>query len=384
MTEFSTIPSSQIRCNYFPICSGCEIHDQVTSPRIYDDVRNFFKSIDPSLTISLHHQESIGWRTRSKLAVRGNELEPEIGLFKKGTHEVVSIYDCPLHHPAINKAYEAVRQKIIEMKFPPYQEDQLNGVLRYLQFVVERKSRRVQLSLTVNRSGKDPVVDRFVKQLYEERMFLGIWVNYLPESTNRIFGEKWELIVGEPYLVENLCGLTFSLHPACFAQAHLSLFERILKSIQQSIKTEANVVELYAGIGVIGLCIAHLSQKVICSEINPYAEECFQLSRLQLKPDLQKKVSFVEGSVEKKLNLVDQGEVLIVDPPRKGLNLCLVDKILASPHLKQLIYLSCGFYSFKRDCEKLLENGWKVEKVEAYLLFPGTNHVETLCVLTRS
>ncbi|MBX3718310.1 MAG: class I SAM-dependent RNA methyltransferase [Parachlamydiales bacterium] len=383
MTEFSTIPSDQIRCNYFPICSGCEIHDGVTSPQIYNDVKSFFQSMDPSLLVPLYHQEIIGWRTRSKLAVRGREIEPEIGLFKKGTHEVVSIPDCPLHHPAINKAYEAVRQKIIEMKLPPYREDQLTGILRYLQFVVERKSRRVQLSLSVNRQGKDPVIDRFVKQLYKEGMFLGIWVNYLPGSTNRIFGDKWELIAGEPYLVENLCGLTFSLHPACFAQAHLSLFEKILKSVQQSIQKDSSVVEFYAGIGVIGLSVVHLCKKVICSEINPYSEECFHLSRLQLAPDLQKKVSFILGSVEKKLDLVDQGDVLIVDPPRKGLDPCLLDKILSSSHLKQLIYVSCGFYSFKRDCEKLLEKGWKVEKAEAYLLFPGTNHVETLCVLTR-
>ncbi len=355
----------------------------MTSPHIYNEVKKFFQSIDPFLTIPLHNQEIIEWRTRSKLAVRGNEIEPEIGLFKKGTHEVVSIPDCPLHHPAINKAYQAVRQMIIEMKLLPYREDQLTGVLRYLQFVVERKSRRVQLSLTVNRHGKDPVVDRFVKQLYQERVFLGIWVNYLAESTNRVFGEKWELVAGEPYLVENLCGLTFFLHPACFAQAHLSLFERILRSIQQSVKKEANVVEFYAGIGIIGLSIVHLSRKIICSEINPYAEECFHLSRLQLKPEVQKKISFALGSVEKKLGLVDEGEILIIDPPRKGLDPLLLDKILTASHLKQLIYVSCGFYSFKRDCEKLLKNGWKVEKAEAYLLFPGTNHVEILCVLRR-
>ena len=378
MTGFSTIPSDQIRCNYFPECPGCEIHDGVTSPSLFEDVKSFFQS-----NVTLHSAEIIGWRTRSKLAVRGLVADPKIGLFKRGTHEVVSIPDCPLHHPAINKAYQAIREKIIELKLPLYREDPPSGILRYLQFVVERKSRRVQLTLTVNRQGKDPLIDRFVKQLYKEGMFLGIWVNYQPESTNVIFGEKWELIAGEPYLLETLNGFSFYLHPACFAQAHLSLFEQILKSIQTLISPQKRVVELYAGIGILGFNVAHLSQHVVCSEINPHAEECFHLSRLQMKPEIQKRISFVPGSAEKNLQLLDQAEVLIVDPPRKGLDPSVLKKIQSVPHLEQVIYLSCGFESFKRDCTQLLECGWKVKKAEAYLLFPGTNHVETLCSLVR-
>jgi tRNA/tmRNA/rRNA uracil-C5-methylase (TrmA/RlmC/RlmD family) len=378
MTGFSTIPSDQIYCSYFPQCSGCEIHDAVTSLPVWEDVKSFFQS-----NVTLHHRELIGWRTRSKLAVRGLFDDPQIGLFKRGTHDVVSIPDCPLHHPAIFKAYQAVREGIVSSKLSPYQENPPSGIIRYLQFVVERKSRRIQLAITINRQGKDPLIDRFVKQLYKEGMFLSIWVNYQPESTNRIFGEKWELIAGEPYLLENLNGLTFYLHPACFAQAHLSLFEQILKSIQSLIFPKKHVVELYAGIGVIGFNVAHLSKQVICSEINPHSEECFQLSRLQMQPEFQKRVSFVPGSVEDNLHLLDPAEVLIVDPPRKGLDPSLLQKILQSPQLEQLIYLSCGFESFKRDCAQLLDHGWKVDKAEAYLLFPGTNHLEILCSLGR-
>ncbi len=384
MTEFSTIPTFQIRCQHFPLCSGCEMQDAVTTPPILNDVTLFFNSLDPNLVVPLQFQEITQWRTRSKLAVRGTSINPEIGLFKKGSHEVVSIPDCPLHHPAINKAYELVRQKIIELKLPPYQEEKLTGTLRYLQFIVERKSRRVQLTLVVNKKGKDPLVERLAKQLYLERIFLGIWVNYQPESTNLIFGQRWELVAGEPYLWETLQGIPFALHPACFAQAHLNLFEKILESIRQTVMKGCRIVEFYAGIGVIGLSLAELSERVICSEINSYAEECFHLSRLQLKGDVQKRVSFVLGKAEEVVDLVDQADIVVVDPPRKGIDPLLLKKILTSQHVKQLIYVSCGFQSFQRDCQKLIDAGWHVEKAEAYLLFPGTNHVETLCILRKS
>lgn len=383
MTEFSTIPLSQIRCGYFPLCSGCEIQDEVVHPPIIQVVTNYFKSIDPSLEIPLHYKEIIGWRSRSKLAVRGSYQHPEIGLFKKGSHEVVPIPDCPLHHLAINKAYTVVRQLMIEMKIPAYDEEKGTGLIRYLQFVVERKSRRVQLTITINRQGKDPLIERFIKQLYKESMFLGIWVNYQSESINRIFGPSWELVAGEPYLWESLCGINFALHPACFAQAHLSLFEDILKKIQECILPNKTVVEIYAGIGMIGLSVAHKVKKLICSEINPYAEECFHLTRLQLKPELQKKVSFLCASADKCLHLIDEAEVIIVDPPRKGVDPHLLHHILHSSTCTQLIYLSCGFLSFQKDCDQLLKAGWKIEKAEAYLLFPGTNHVETLCIFKR-
>jgi len=383
MTEFSTIPQNQIRCDYFPQCSGCEIHDHVTHPPIYNDVIIFFKSIDPSLSVPLFHQDIIGWRVRSKLAVRGSDLNPAIGLFKKGTHQVVSIPHCPLHHPSINQAYDCVQKKIISLKLQPYREQQRTGMLRYLQFVTERKSGKVQLTLVVNTSQKSHEIDSFVKQLYNTRLFSGIWLNYQPDSTNRIFSDHWELGWGDPYLWESILGISFAFHPACFAQAHLQLFESMLRSIQQSIFPDCRVIEFYAGIGVIGLSVAALSSHVICSEINPYTEECFHLSSSKLDLDIQKRVSFSLGSAEKLKDLIDSSEVLIVDPPRKGIDPSLMEKILLTPYLKQIIYVSCGFESFKKDCMKLLEKGWKVQKAETYLFFPGTNHLETLAIFHR-
>lgn len=379
MAEFST-SSSFLSCSHFPLCSGCEMQGCVAHPPVEEEVKSFFLSINPSLVVPLYVGEVTGWRTRSKLAVRGSALDPKIGLFRRGTHEVVAIPDCPLHHPAINKAYCALREKMVEKKLAPYEEGKLAGLIRYLQFAVERKSRRVQLTVIVNRSGKDPLVEKFVKQLYTERMFLGIWVNYQAESTNRIFGHKWELVAGEPYLWEKLGGVDCAFHPACFIQAHLSLFEQILESIRQSILPNSRIVEFYAGIGVIALSLARLSSEIVCSEVNPYAEECFHLSRLLLTREVQKKVSFVSGKAGENVHLIEGAEVVIVDPPRKGIDPPLLDALLAASHLKQIIYLSCYFPSFKRDSEKLVNQGWRVEKAEGYLLFPGTDHVEVLSV----
>ncbi len=380
MTEFSTIPQHSIRCGYFPICPGCSFQDDVVNPPIWGEIKEFFSSYT---AISLTVGSVIGWRTRSKLAVRGVASHPHIGLFKRGTHEVISIPDCPLHHPYINRAYVSVYEQMILSKIEPYDELKRSGTLRYVQFAVERKNRRIQLAVVINRQARDPQIDKYVKQLYTTGKFLGIWVNLQPEATNRIFGESWYLAEGEPYLTETLGGIEISLHPACFAQAHLELFELILASIKQSVLPGMRVVEFYAGVGVIGLTCSALSREVVCCEINPFAESCFQLSRLKLPLSVQEKVRFVSGDAGRLCALVEEADVVIVDPPRKGLDPELLQRLCHATHLKQLIYLSCGFISFKKECVLLMQHGWEIEKAEGYLLFPGSDHVETLCVLRR-
>lgn len=374
---------SNIRCDYFPACSGCEIQQSVTFPSIYQEIKLFFNSLGGN-DVPLFHDLVVHWRTRSKLAVRGSIRCSEIGLFRKGTHEVVSIPLCPLHHIKILDAYAVLKKSIEALEILPYEENGSRGEIRYVQFVVERETGRVQLTLVFNGSSKNVRIESLVKQLYNEGDFLGIWVNYQPMATNRIFGDVWEFFSYLPqhkkYVWEKMGNCRFALHPACFAQAHLPMFDKMLNSIRSSLIPEQKVVELYAGVGAIGFNVAEISQKVVCSEINPFARECFELSRAQLDFILQKRLSFVEGGVKKTAHLIEKAEVLIVDPPRKGLEEFLLKKIVSSSNLKQLIYVSCDFQSFSRDCRFLVENGWKIQKAETYLFFPGKNHLEILCI----
>ena len=374
MTEFSTI----LKCEYFPLCSGCQIQGEVSSPPIWREIKTFFKSIVPDLNLS----EVTGWRTRSKLAARGTSIEPEIGLFKHGSHQVVSIPSCPLHHPSINILYAKIKKVIIERKIDPYNEENGTGILRYLQFVVERKTARVQLALILNR--RDRSMEEVVKQLYVKEGLHSVWLNFQSEQTNRIFGEEWLFCEGEPYLWETLGEAECAFHPACFGQANLALFEKVLKQIREWVAPNSRILELYAGVGVISLNLVSRAKEVVCVEINPYAFECFHLNRLKLNLDLQEKISMQIIPSEQALSLIDGKDVVIVDPPRKGLEPKVLEALCQTNGLSQLVYLSCGPISFQRDCEKLLACGWKLERLEGYLFFPGTNHVELLGFFIKS
>ncbi len=383
MMEFSTspYPSSKLCCASLSSCFGCAEPTRILSPAMWTHVKTFFHEHAPHLDVPLIHKEIWGWRTRAKLAVRGTQALPEIGLFQQGTHEVVPLPDCPLHHPSINRAYGIVYDTMKRMRIIPYSEKGHTGLLRYLQFVVERKSRRVQLTLVVTR--EDPLIEKWVKQLYIEGGLHSTWLNCQSKASNTIFGDRWKFCEGESYVEEKIGDIVFFVHPACFMQAHLSLFEELIRSIQRRILPDKKVVDLYAGVGVIGLNVTAQSQTVTCIEWNPFAQECFDLSLLKCPPEMQKKASFLEGAVETHLPLIQEAEVIIVDPTRKGLDARVLEAITSSTKAEQLIYISCNPVSFYRDCLKLLEKGWRITLAETYLLFPGSDHVELLCILEK-
>ncbi len=335
----------------------------------------------PHISLPLTTGEVTGWRTRSKLAVRGNARDPQIGLFKSHSHDVVSIPTCPLHHASINSSYAKIKEAMIRHQIEPYDEHKGSGTLRYLQFAVERKTRNVQLTLVVNE--KKSCVDEFVKQLYRMGGFHSIWLNFQPFQTNRIFGDEWTHLLGEEYLWEHLGSVECAFHPACFSQANLALFEIVLNRIGEWTLPNAKILELYAGIGAIGLNVVSSTNRVTCVEINPFALQCFELSRQKLSPETRNNISMQVSPSEDLVDLIAENRVVIVDPPRKGLDFKVLEVLCNALAGTQLIYLSCGPRSFQKDAEKLLTYGWRIQNAEAFLFFPGTDHVEVLCTFTK-
>jgi tRNA/tmRNA/rRNA uracil-C5-methylase (TrmA/RlmC/RlmD family) len=163
--------------------------------------------------------------------------------------------------------------------------------------------------------------------------------------------------------------LKIPFHPGAFSQTHLPLFEKILWQIQEWVKPDERVLELYAGVGAIGLSLLNKTKRVTMVENNPFAYLSFKETQVDL-PYL---------CIDAKEASFSDWDLVIVDPPRKGLD----KEILAKIDSSRLIYVSCGFDSFQRDAKDLVSRGWKIKEAKGYLLFPGTNHVETVTLLER-
>jgi tRNA/tmRNA/rRNA uracil-C5-methylase (TrmA/RlmC/RlmD family) len=163
-------------------------------------------------------------------------------------------------------------------------------------------------------------------------------------------------------------------------------------------------------VGTIGLSLLDLLSSLVCSDENPYNEDCFARALASLPEQVASKARYVPYDASKMMreeNLIS-ADILLVDPPRKGLDLSVVaalsrpcryfarggcnygDKCKNSHlpnHLKvpkTIFYVSCGFKALKRDLTALKENGWKIEHAEGHVLFPGADHIEVLVKLQRN
>lgn len=329
-----------------------------------------------------------GWRTRAKLPVRGTFLTPQIGLYKEGSHQVVEIPHCLIHHPSINLGIEQLRTYIRKEQIIPYNETTHAGDLRYLQLAVERKTGTIQLGLVFNAENmQDSRVFKwqtFLDKLWKDRkLWHSIWVNFNTRRDNVIFGPLWLPLFGEQLLWETVAGVDVCFLPSTFAQANLDLFEEMILTIRGWVPPQSTVTEYYAGVGVLGLSIAEKCRWVRCCEVNVNAKYCFEQASTRLSPEVRHKVSFYEGAAGKQIDLMQDAEGVIVDPPRKGLDFSLLKALCDPSSLKRIVYVSCGWSAFQRDCDALLAKGWSLKEARGFLFFPGTNHIETAALFCR-
>lgn len=314
--------------------------------------------------------EKRGFRHRVKLAVRGKKGAPIIGLFKPGTHEIAPLENCSDHPPLINEKIGIVKQALIDWKISPYQETSHQGIVRYVQLTKSRESKDVELAFALNIPDPSYLPESFFHFLKElAPHFFSIWLNSNSTKGNSIFSSNWYQCAGKKLLTQSICGKEFPFHPGAFMQTHLELFEKVIRSIQKSAIINKNTLELYSGVGVIGSHIA--SKKTTFVEINPFSAHAGMKNLKQ-------------GSSAKYAHLIHENEVVIVDPPRKGLDIEVLEELCASNKIEQLIYLSCNPQSLEKDLSQLLQNGFEVTLHETYDFFPGTPHIETLMILKKS
>jgi len=375
MNKLSTSPK---QCPHAD-CPGCS-YDREKIPSVYTELKEFFrgKGNFPLITGELIH-----WRMRAKLAVRREKGKTRIGLFEKGTHKVIEIPRCISHHPSINFAVEIVKKALLSEKIEGY-DDAGRGFLRYIQCVVSNLTGKVQLVLVCNisqdrRWGKKE--EKFLSLILKNKLFHSIWINHQTQKTNRIFSDNWSLIQGDEFIWQMIAGHKYAFHPAAFSQAHLSLYGKLLKDLAKAVDKRAHILELYCGVGVIGLHLSKFAKKVVMVENNPFSEKSFHQSVKKLNPTAKKKIQYRLNDAASAVN--EHFDHLIFDPPRKGVEKELLKKVLSWKSVQKIIYVSCNVNSFMKDAAILEKGGYKTTSGRAYLLFPGSNDIEILAVFEK-
>jgi tRNA/tmRNA/rRNA uracil-C5-methylase (TrmA/RlmC/RlmD family) len=181
--------------------------------------------------------------------------------------------------------------------------------------------------------------------------------------------------------VEHFGGPAIHYPPGAFGQSNLEIAERIVAHVRANIPPGAQVAEFYAGVGAIGLSILDRAGEIRMNELSPHSLQGLALGLEALAPADRAKVSVTPGPAADALEAALQADVVLVDPPRKGLDTELARYFRDQPP-KRLLYVSCGLGSLIEDIARLTSTGsLRLTGLTAFDLMPYTEHVEAVARL---
>ncbi|MCA9320817.1 MAG: hypothetical protein KDB53_08790 [Planctomycetes bacterium] len=372
-------------CRHHPTCPACpRLGLSGPAPDLVANLKTLCAAQGAPPPIIIEGQAP-GSRRRARLAVRGRTSSPKIGLFQAGSHRIVDIPNCPLHHPLINEAAAVIRSAVRQLGIAPYAEGPHRGKLRYLQITVARAEERAQIVYVMNGLGASatrPLAELVATGLGKERVH-SQWWNGHSERGNAIFGRDFERLSGEAWFQDEVAGTPCFHHPGGFLQAQAEVFDELARQARAAVPPGARVTEFHCGAGGIGLGLLERVAHLAFNEMSPFGVAGLRHALAQGAAPLGRAV-ILEGPAEAHLAAIGASDLIIADPPRRGLGPALLDALTASPP-QRLVVLHCGFRAFLSDAAHLAgARKMRLVSAAAAELMPWTDQVETLTVWERA
>ena len=336
----------EYKCPYYNKCGGCNIANlEYTNQLKYkkEKVINIFKKynkidINPTIIASdeiLHY--------RNKITLQYNE---KLGLYEEKTHNIIEIQECLL-----------MPQKV-------------NDIIKLL-----------------NKYNYNTSLQKIVIRIINNQVMINIIAKDIPKSLIEILKNldvsvyhNSKYISGNKVLIETLNNYKFSILPDSFFQINkkqtINLYNQIVEYANP--QKEDKVLDLYCGVGTIGIYLSKYCKEVLGIEINKSSIENANINK---KLNNVENISFIEADVSKVLSMKYKADIIIVDPPRSGLDKNTIETLIKI-NPKKIVYVSCDPITLSRDIN-LLKNNYILKDIKLYDMFPETYHVESVCVLER-
>ena len=310
--------------------------------------------------------------------------KPTAGFFAARSHRIIPAKECRLQDAAFRPIVSAILQWIEKYHIPIYQEKEKTGLLRHIFLRSGFSSGEIMVCL-VSTNRKVPYLDALKRKMETFPHVKSLLLNINSRDTNVILGKDTLVLSGKEEIQDRLLGVDFSIGPLSFYQVNPRQTEKLYSLAYEfaGFTGKESLLDLYCGIGSIGLCAYPMVKDVTGVEIVPQAIEN---ARKNAKNNGMKNTRFFCGDAkEAALAFVKEGyrpDVLIVDPPRKG---CDPEVIRAIGNIgpEKVVMISCNPATAARDCKLLCENGYQLQKFQAVDMFPRTAHVETVVLLSR-
>ena len=376
------------KCPLYKKCGGCQLQNLSYAEQLGFKQRKTerllgeFGRVEPIIGMDepYHYRNKV--QAAFATARNGKIIS---GVYQSGTHSIVCVDSCLTEDRKADEIIVSVRNMLRSFKIQPYDERSGSGTLRHV--LVKRGFKTNQIMVVLVTAGPIfPAKNNFVKALRKEHPDITTIVhNINPYQTSLVLGERENVLYGTGKIEDELCGLTFRISPRSFYQINPVQTEVLYNTAMEyaDMSGREKVIDAYCGIGTIGLVASKRAGEVIGVELN---RDAVHDAIANAKRNGIKNVRFFcDDAGEFMLGMAQDGEkadIVFMDPPRAGSDECFLSSLVTLAP-KKIVYVSCNPETQQRDLRLLTKRGYKVEKIQPVDMFPHTNHVETVVLLSQ-
>ena len=313
---------------------------------------------------------------------------PCIGFYAGRTHRIVPCPDCKLQPGVLNDIGNALCRFFAENGIQPYNEETGRGLVRHIFLRRGAHSGQIMVCLVCTRPNF-PHADALCTCLREQFADIAtILLNVNSKNTNVILGTETHTLYGPGYIEDTLCGVPVQLGPLSFYQVNTLAAERLYGIAAQyaQLTPDDLLLDLYCGMGTIGLSMVDHCRELVGVEIVPEAIESAKANAARMGDAVAAKSRFFCADAgQAATRLAAEGlhpDVVMLDPPRKGCDEATLSAVVRMAP-RRVVYVSCNPSTAARDAAWLEQNGYHAEKVQPVDLFPRTKHCETVVLLSK-
>jgi len=383
----SPLRTAQPGCSHESSCLGCPLVSMQYQGQLQFKQQRVEQALAAKIPVGsfsilpvLPAVDTLGYRTSAKLVFSRKREKLLLGLYRRGSHDVVDIAECPVHHPLINRIAAIVRDDVARQRVSVYNPRHQRGLLRYLLIRVSPANDRALVTFVCHdRDYQDmpKLAKKLVKKVPE---VIGVHQNINSSSGNVILGNESIKLLGHPDLIEQVGDIRLHIAPESFFQVNTRQAARMYALINDwaALCGKETVIDLFCGIGGIALSLAKRARSVIGIEVVP---EAVRNAKANATLNQLNNCRFITGDAMAELERLDiTPDLVTLNPPRKGCGVELLRHILALKPA-QIIYVSCDPETLALDLKLLLDGGYQIKRLQPVDMFPQTAHIETLVQL---
>ena len=351
-------------------------------------VDNLYKTAgisDVEVAETLGMETPYAYRNKAQVPVRRVKGQLETGFYRKNSHDLIPIEDFLIQDKEIDKLIVFVRDLLRRYDLKPYDEKEQTGLIRHL--VVRRGHYSGQMMLVfVTTRPKVFRIDQVIAKITEAfPSVVSIIQNINDKNTNAIFGKEFRTLYGQDTITDSMLGNDYEISAQSFYQVNTEMAEKLYQTAIDfsDLNSDSIVIDAYSGIGTIGLSFAKQVKEVYGVEV---IETAVEDAKKNAERNGITNAHYVADSAENAMAKWSKDgikpDVIIVDPPRKGLTESFI-KASVAMQPEKITYVSCNPATMARDIKLYQELGYELKKVQPVDLFPQTHHVETVALLSK-